>query len=72
MGLAWDGNSRTFADTLLGVYLSAILHCVNCKVNFGQRPLLLDGANGIVDLLVSTVVVTAGIPFGVHIGSRDV
>lgn len=47
---------RTFANTLRGVNLGAILHGMDSKVNLGDGLLLLNGTNGIVDLLVATVI----------------
>lgn len=51
MALRRKGNLGTFADTLHGAHLGAILHGVNGEVDLGQWPLVLDGANGIVNLL---------------------
>ena len=55
----------TFADTFVGVHLGAIFHDMNGKVDLGQRPLLADSANGIVDLLVAALVERAWL-VGVH------
>lgn len=38
---------------------------MNCKINLGDRLLLLNGTNSIVDLLVATVL-GGGDMFGVH------
>jgi len=45
------GRSCTFADTLHCAHLIAIFHGVQAEVNFRQRLLLLDGANGLVHVL---------------------
>ncbi len=43
---------HTFADSLHGADLRPVLHGVNAKVDLGERLLLLDCTDGIVDLQV--------------------
>lgn len=59
-------DRRTFAHSLCCVDLGAILHRMECKVNFRDWLLLLDCADGIVDLLGATLVDRAGLSLGVH------
>ena len=60
--------SRTFAHTLQGANLGAILHSMDRKVDFRNRLLLLDRSNGIVDLNIATRLRRAGLTLGVHTG----
>jgi hypothetical protein len=62
-------GKHTFADTLHGVDLSTVLHGVNSKVNLRHGLPLLDGADGIIDLLVATGVDGGGgrLAFRVHV-----
>lgn len=60
--------SRTFAHTLHGVDLSTILHSMNSKIDLGDRLLLLDRSDSIVDLGIATRLRRAGMLLGVHTG----
>lgn len=44
-------QKRTFADSLHGAHLGAIFHGVEGEVNLGERLLLLEGADGIFEVL---------------------
>lgn len=66
-----EGMSRTFAHTLQGADLGVILHGVNSKIDLWYRLLLLNGANGIVDLDVASLLSrgrSVGLAFRVHGG----
>ena len=67
----WRGIKRTFAHTLHGADLSVVLHGVNSEIDLGDRLLLLDCANGIVDLDVASLLSrgrSVGLAFRVHGG----
>ena len=51
MSLRPLSNNRTFTDSIQGAHLGAILHGMQGEVDFGQRLLVLDGADGIVEIL---------------------
>lgn len=61
---------RTFAYSLERADLSAVLHHVDGEVDLGQRLLLLNRANGIVDLGGSSrdLLSNVGVAFGIHGG----
>jgi len=51
---------HTFANTLHGADLGAVLHGVDGEVNLGEGLLLLDRADGIVDLHVLGAALVGG------------
>lgn len=51
LGKLIQESNPTFANPFQGAHLSAILHGMKGEVNLRQRLLLLDGANGIVNVL---------------------
>ncbi len=53
---------HTFADSLHGADLRPVLHGVNAEVDLGDRLLLLDRTDGIVNLLV----LSPALPLGAH------
>lgn len=66
-GLGHGRRLDVLANSLHGANLSAIFHGMDCEVDLWQRFLLLDRANRIVDLLVSTVRRSARIASSVHV-----
>lgn len=70
-GVGDDGgvidDRHTFADSLRGVDLSAIFHGVHGEVDLGDWLLVLDSANGIVDVLIATVVAAGRLSLGIHV-----
>ena len=60
----------TFAHPLESAHLGAIFHFMDAEVNLGQRFLLADGANSIVDLHIARIR-RAGATVGVHSRWRD-
>lgn len=65
----WAAVRRTFAHSLERAHLSTVLHHVDGEVNLGQRLLLLNCANGIVNLDGPSRLLVGGvIVFGVHGG----
>lgn len=63
---AWTAGKRTFAHSLERAHLSAILHHVNGEVDLGERLLLLNCANGIVDLGGPSRRLIGVVAIGVH------
>lgn len=70
LGHGWRLN--VLANSLHSANLSSVFHGMNCEVDLWQRLLLLDSANRIVDLLVSTLRHNARIAFSVHVERRGV
>jgi hypothetical protein len=69
--LVHSRSLNVFANTLHGVDLGVVLHGVNSKVDLRDRLLLLDCANGIVDLNVASLLARGrcvGLAFRVHDG----
>lgn len=52
-----QASGHTFADSLHGADLGPVFHSVDGEVDLGKRLLLLDGADGIVDLLGAAILV---------------
>jgi hypothetical protein len=55
-----SGGSHTFANTLLGADLGAILHGMDGEVDLGEWLLLLYSADGIVDRVPANLLGLAG------------
>jgi hypothetical protein len=55
-----SGGSHTFADTLLGADLGAILHGMDGEIDLGEWLLLLYSVDGIVDLVSANLLGLAG------------
>lgn len=66
-GLGHSWRLNVLANSLHGANLSTIFHGMDCEVDLWKGLLLLDGANRIVDLLVSTVRRCARIASRVHV-----
>lgn len=62
---------RTFAHSFERAHLSAILHHMDGEVDLGKRLLLLNCANGIVDLGGPSRRLIGVVAFGVHGGRLE-